>query len=139
MHDASTMTQSYFYQNFQFLAESWWEMSIGNSKVLSQNMAVKHLLPYIFSKKLDCDWIGLSIHFEKWIWIWIVNHIYLMDLDWINNPKESDWATAWYIHARAGITVWLETNVSDIEQCLMSKKQLNKRKMFQALFCNTVL
>jgi hypothetical protein len=48
-------------------------------------------------KLLDCDWIriGLSIHFEKWIWIWIDNHIFLMDLDWIDNPKKSDWATAW--------------------------------------------
>ena len=31
--------------------------------------------------------IGMSIHFENWIWIWIVNHIFLMDLDWIDNPK----------------------------------------------------
>jgi len=32
----------------------------------------------------------LSIHFENWIWIWIVNHIFVMDLDWIDNPKKSD-------------------------------------------------
>jgi len=45
-----------------------------------------------FFKLLDCDWIwiGLSIHFEKWIWIWIDNHIFVMDLDWIDNPKKSD-------------------------------------------------
>ncbi len=36
----------------------------------------------------------LSIHFEKWIWIWIVNHIFVMDWDWIDNPKKLDWATA---------------------------------------------
>jgi hypothetical protein len=29
------------------------------------------------------DWIGLSIHFEKWIWI--VNNIFVMNLDWIDN------------------------------------------------------
>jgi len=36
---------------------------------------------------LDCDWIwiGFSIHFENWIWI--VNQIFVMDLDWIDNPK----------------------------------------------------
>jgi hypothetical protein len=41
---------------------------------------------------LDCDWIwiGLSIHFEKWIWIWIFNQIFVMDLDWIDNPKKLD-------------------------------------------------
>jgi hypothetical protein len=35
------------------------------------------------------DWIvvGFSIHFEKWIWIWISNHIFVMDLDWIDNKK----------------------------------------------------
>ncbi len=36
----------------------------------------------IFSQKsLDCDctWIGMSIHFVKWIWIWIGNHIFVMD------------------------------------------------------------
>jgi hypothetical protein len=40
-----------------------------------------------FYKVLNCDWIwiGLSIHLEKWIWI--VNHIFVMDLDWIDNPK----------------------------------------------------
>ena len=32
----------------------------------------------------------LSIHFENWIWIWIVNHIFVMDLDWIDNPKKLD-------------------------------------------------
>ncbi len=32
--------------------------------------------------------IGLSIHFEKWILIWIVNHIFLMDLDWIKKIIE---------------------------------------------------
>jgi len=41
---------------------------------------------------MDCDWIwiGLSIHFEDWIWILIVNHIFVMDLDWIGNPKKLD-------------------------------------------------
>jgi hypothetical protein len=45
-----------------------------------------------FFKLLDCDWIwiGLSIHIEKWIWIWIDNHIFVMDLDWIDNPKKWD-------------------------------------------------
>jgi hypothetical protein len=33
---------------------------------------------------------GLSIHFENWIWIWIANHIFVMDLDWIVNPKKMD-------------------------------------------------
>jgi len=32
--------------------------------------------------------IGLSIHFEKWILILIVNHIFLMDLDWIKKIIE---------------------------------------------------
>ncbi len=32
--------------------------------------------------------IGLSIHFERWILIWIVNHILLTDLDWIDNLKK---------------------------------------------------
>ncbi len=32
----------------------------------------------------------LSIHFENWIWIWIVNHIFVMDLDWIDSPKKLD-------------------------------------------------
>jgi len=31
--------------------------------------------------------IGLSIHFENWIWI--VNHIFVMDLNWIDNPKKN--------------------------------------------------
>jgi hypothetical protein len=31
--------------------------------------------------------IGLSIHFKKWIWIWILNYIFVLDLDWIDNPK----------------------------------------------------
>jgi hypothetical protein len=39
-----------------------------------------------FYNELDCDWIGLSIHFEKWIWI--VNHKFLVDLDWIENLKK---------------------------------------------------
>ncbi len=45
-----------------------------------------------FFKFLDCDWIwiGLSIRFKKWIWIWIDNHIFAMDLDWIDNPKKLD-------------------------------------------------
>jgi hypothetical protein len=30
-------------------------------------------------------WIRLSIHFEKRIWIFI--HIFMMDLDWIDIPK----------------------------------------------------
>ncbi len=35
--------------------------------------------------------IGLSIHFEKWVWIWIwINHKFVMDLDWIDNPKKLD-------------------------------------------------
>jgi len=34
------------------------------------------------------NWIGLSIHFEKWILILIVNHIFLMDLDWIEQQPE---------------------------------------------------
>ncbi len=54
----------------------------------------------VFLKLLDWDWdwiwIGLSIHFGKWIWIWIDNHIFMMDLDWIDNPKKLDWATAWW-------------------------------------------
>ncbi len=33
------------------------------------------------------SWIGLSIRFEKWIWTWIDNHLFAMDLDWIDNPK----------------------------------------------------
>jgi hypothetical protein len=43
-----------------------------------------------FFKFLDCDWIwiGLSIHFEKLIWIWIDNHIFAMDLDWIEQKPE---------------------------------------------------
>jgi len=47
-----------------------------------------------FYDELNCEWIwiGLSIHFEKWIWI--VNNIFLMDLDWIDNPKKMDLATA---------------------------------------------
>ena len=40
---------------------------------------------YLFSKN---SWIGLSIHFENQIWI--VNHIFVMDLDWIDNPKKLD-------------------------------------------------
>ncbi len=36
--------------------------------------------------KLDFGF-GLSIHFENWILIWIVNHIFVMYLDWIDNPK----------------------------------------------------
>ncbi len=41
-----------------------------------------------FLNLLDCDWIwiGLSIHFEEWIWTWIVNQ-FTMDLDRIDNPK----------------------------------------------------
>ena len=31
-------------------------------------------------------WIGLPIHFEKWIWIG--NHKFAKDLDWIGNPKK---------------------------------------------------
>ncbi len=40
-----------------------------------------------FFKKKYMTVIGLSIDFEKWIFIWIVNHIVVMDLDWVNNPK----------------------------------------------------
>jgi hypothetical protein len=29
--------------------------------------------------------IGLSIHFEKWVWI--DYHIFVMDFDWIDNTK----------------------------------------------------
>jgi hypothetical protein len=45
-----------------------------------------------FFKFLDCDriWIGLPIHFEKWIWIWIDNYIFAIDLDWIDNPIKLD-------------------------------------------------
>ena len=54
-----------------------------------------------FQKKFNCKqkylkilfhWIviGLSIHFEKWIWIWIVNHKFAKDLDWIDNPNKLD-------------------------------------------------
>jgi len=31
---------------------------------------------------------GLSINFKNWIWI--VDHTFVMDLDWIDNPKKSD-------------------------------------------------
>jgi hypothetical protein len=57
-----------------------------------QNKVLKFFVIDFFLKLLDCDWIwiGLSIHFKKWIWIWIDNHIFLMDLDWIDNPKKSD-------------------------------------------------
>ncbi len=41
--------------------------------------------------------IGLSIQFEKWIWIWIDNQIIVMDLDWIDNPKKLDLTTAWLL------------------------------------------
>ncbi len=53
------------------------------------------LIEYFF-KFLVCFWIwiGLSICFEKWIWVWIDNHIFAMDLDWIDNPKKLDWAKA---------------------------------------------
>ena len=37
--------------------------------------------------------IGLSIRFEKWILIWNVNQIFVMDLDWINHPKI--WIEQW--------------------------------------------
>ena len=39
----------------------------------------------------DCDWIciGLSNHYKKWISI--VNHKFLIDLDWIDNPRKLDW------------------------------------------------
>jgi len=40
--------------------------------------------PISFSKN-SWIWIGLSIHFENRIWI--VNHICVMYLDWIDNPK----------------------------------------------------
>jgi len=46
-------------------------------------------------------WIGLldysiriEIHFEKWIWI--VNHIFVMDLDWIDNPKTIGFSNSLY-------------------------------------------
>ena len=48
-----------------------------------------------FGLDLDWIWIGLSIHFEKWIWTWIDNHIFVMDLEWIDNPKKLDWAIPW--------------------------------------------
>jgi hypothetical protein len=32
------------------------------------------------------SWIGLSIQFEKWIWI--DNHKFSKDLEWIDNPKK---------------------------------------------------
>ena len=40
---------------------------------------------------MDCDWIWieLSIHFEKWIWIWSDNHKLAKHLDWIDNPKKN--------------------------------------------------
>jgi hypothetical protein len=36
---------------------------------------------------LSSSWIviGLSIHFKKWIWIF--NHMFVLDLDWIYNKK----------------------------------------------------
>jgi hypothetical protein len=34
---------------------------------------------------LDCQSI-----FKKLIWIWILNHIFVLDLDWIDNPKKLD-------------------------------------------------
>ncbi len=52
------------------------------------------------NSKLDFRF-GLSIHFEKWFWIWINNHIFVMDLDWIDNPKKSDWATSCLFEAKS--------------------------------------
>jgi len=47
---------------------------------LSKFAVIEYFLTF-----LDCDWIwiGLSIRFKKWIWIWINNHVFAMDLDWI--------------------------------------------------------
>ncbi len=58
----------------------------------------------IFQKLLDYDWIwiGSSIHYEKWIWIF--NHIFVMDLDWIDKKKKFDWATAcWSVSRVVGM------------------------------------
>ncbi len=32
--------------------------------------------------------IELSIHFEKWIRIWIISDIFVMDLDWIEQQLD---------------------------------------------------
>jgi len=32
------------------------------------------------------DWIVIGFGLDL-DWIWIVNHIFMMDLDWIDNPK----------------------------------------------------
>jgi hypothetical protein len=73
-------------KNVWFLCVSW-ESHVSHTKYSYQNLLIE-----IFIKLLDCDWIwiGLSIQFEKWIWIWIANHIFVMDLDWIDNPKKLD-------------------------------------------------
>ncbi len=36
---------------------------------------------------MDLDWIVNPL-FKKWIWIWILNHIFVLDLDWIDNQKK---------------------------------------------------
>jgi hypothetical protein len=47
-----------------------------------------HYLTILFI--LSSSWIviGLPIHFKNLIWIF--NHIFVLDFDWIDNPKKSD-------------------------------------------------
>jgi len=60
-------------------------MSLGNNEISTQNKSIKFIV--YFYNDLDCDWIWIVNPLKKWILIWIVNHIFFMDLDWIDNPK----------------------------------------------------
>ncbi len=48
--------------------------------------AIQQVFPKIFWLWLDLDRI---VHFENWIWI--VNHIFVIDLDWSDNRQNMDW------------------------------------------------
>ncbi len=85
---APAIKPSYFLSTFVLHLISWLI-----KKCLLGIPCLKHLckilLMFTAFHFFSSSWIviGLSIHFKKWIWIWILNYIFVLDLDWIDNPK----------------------------------------------------
>ena len=50
------------------------EMSLGNTEFATQNKSIQFMVWFCNDLDRDWIWIGSSIHFGKWISIWMINH-----------------------------------------------------------------